>query len=516
MELFWNRCGFESWFRYIMISPGYFDRSAEMLPVEMRLLRQAKAGDVNAFVELCIPCVEWVYRFIYFLVPNNRVAEGLTIQVFFKAWEQLDRFHRSSFLVWLYSIARVQVLEHHRTHKNNPAPDTMVALAARGDEFREEFQVIRNGLRVMTTDRKNILVLRYIVGMPENDIARSMDVHAGEIFDQQIQALCELADHLNKSDATTITKDFRNILENCLIRLLSGAASLKECLIRYPQYSSQLEPILETALLLDFGRDVRPVPAFINYTQEVLAQSLHSRPRRSQVIISASAVRRVALSFAMLTAAFLATGTAYAQSAMPGESMYGWKRASEQVWQALAPHSTTVDIMLAERRLNEWIAVENNPMLSGIARDEYQQALSHLGSNDSEENLALIASALQSQQRELTDAGLSSPELDEYLVEVAAGLPENEPMQFTVTATPTVVAPAAASTEKVTDDCPPKCGNQNGNNSNNGNNNSNSGPGNNNAGGNSGNGNGGGNNDDGGNNGNADGQEKDKDKDKDK
>ncbi|MBI2330821.1 MAG: hypothetical protein HYU84_01350 [Chloroflexi bacterium] len=505
-----------------MISSGYYDRSAEMLPVEMHLLRQAKTGDINAFVELCIPCVEWVYRYIHFLVPNNRVAEGLTIQVFFKAWEQIDRFHRSSFLIWLYSIARAQVIEHHRTHKNSPIPDNAVNLAARGDEFREEFQIIRNGLRVMTADKKNALVLRYIVGMPEKDIARLVDAHTGEISILQIHALCELANHLNNTDAKTITKDFRNVLENCLSKLLSGASSLKECLLRYPQYSSQLEPILETALLLDFGRDVRPVPAFINYTQDVLMQSLRFRPRRSQVVISAPAVRRLTLSFAMLMAAFLATGTAYAQSAMPGESMYSWKRTSEQVWQALAPHSSTMDIMLAERRLDEWIAVENNPTLGGIARDEYQQALSQLESNGDEENLALIASVLQSQQQELADAGLSSPELDEYLVEVSASLPENAPVQFVVTGTPTVVAPAAASTEEVAEDCPPKCGNQNGNNSNNGN------AGNNNSGGNAGgtsdnvggnNGNSGGGNDngagnDGDNGGNDNGGGPDKDKNK--
>lgn len=467
-----------------MISSGYYDRSAEMLPVEIRLLRQAKTGDVNAFVELCIPCVEWVYRYIHFLVPNNRVAEGLTIQVFFKAWEQIDHHQRKSFLIWLFSIAHVQVTEHHRTHKNNPAPDNAVTLAARGDEFREEFQIIRDGLRVMSADKKNALVLRYIIGMPEKEIARLTDTHGGEIAALHIDALCELADHLNDLEPKTLTKDFQHVLENCLTRLLSGASSLKECLVRHPEFAPQLEPILQTVLLLDLGRDARPVPAFVNYTQDVLMQSLRFRPRRSQLVISAPAVRRLALSFAMIMAAFLATGTVYAQSAMPGESMYGWKRTSEQVWQALAPHSTTADIMLAERRLDEWIAVENDPKLSGLAKNEYQQALAHLKANSSENDLTLIAFMLQSQQEELEQAGLSSPELDEYLSKVSAGLPDNEsqgPVVIIATPTGTAVSPASISTEEVTESCPPKCGNTNGNNSNT---NPNSGSGNNNAGGN--------------------------------
>lgn len=108
-------------------------------------------------------------------------------------------------------------------------------------------------------------------------------------------------------------------------------------------------------------------------------------------------------------------------------------------------------------------------------------------SNEDAEENTLIAAALQTQQEELANEGLSSPELDTYLREVAASLPENAnaepPVQFVTTATPTVIAPASVSTEEVTENCPPKCGKINGNNSNNGN----SGSGNNNAGGNGGN-----------------------------
>ena len=490
-----------------MISSGYLDRSSGLLPIEMRLLRQAKTGDINAFVELCVPCAEWVYRYIHFLVPNNRVAEGLTLQVFFKAWEQLDRYHMfgSSFLIWLYSIARVQVKEHHRTHKLSPAPDNPVTLASRGDEFREEYQIIRDGLRILSEEKQNALVLKYIVGLSEKDLARTLGLQTGELFTLQINALIGLADHLNNSASNTITREFRHTLETCLNRLMNGTTSLKECLLRHPQYSSQLEPILETALLLDQGRDVRPLPAFINYTQEALTQFLRLRPRRSLVVPPAT-VRRLAVSFAMLTAAFLATGTAYAQAAMPGDAMYGWKRASEQVWQTLAPHSVTMDIMLAERRLDEWIAVQGQISLEKNAEKEYQKALTLLEENANADDDALIAVALQSQQQELARVGLSNPVLDEFLLLVSASLPENAnplaPVQFLVTATPTVIAPAAVSTEEVTDTCPPKCGAINGNSSN-----SNSGSGNNNAGGN---------NNNAGDKNNVDGNDDPKDKDKDK
>ena len=67
-----------------MVSASYINRLMEMFPEEFRLIHQAKSGDANAFVELYDAYVERVYRYIYFLAPNNGVAEGLTFQVFLK------------------------------------------------------------------------------------------------------------------------------------------------------------------------------------------------------------------------------------------------------------------------------------------------------------------------------------------------------------------------------------------------------------------------------------------------
>ena len=467
----------------------------------MRLIRQAKAGDVNAFVKLCDSYIELVYQYLHFLVPTNRVAEGLTVQVFFKAWEQLEHYPLldSSFNLWLYSIARDRVIEYVRTHKNNPAPDNAVTLAARGEEFSEEFQSIRDAMRSLTTDQQHVLVLKYIAYIPDKNIARIMGASGEQVRVLQIHALYALTERFDETTSITITKGFRRILEDCWMKITTHASTLDECLKRHPEFVSQLKPLLETALLLELGRDVKPLPTFQTYTHDALIQYLRTRSRRSRVMVT-PALRRTALTFAMLVAAFLVTGTAYAQSAMPGEPFYAWKRTSELVLHALSPNSVATDIMLTERRLVEWIAVEDNPALSDRAMNDYQTSLSELKSmgmnNDAE--LALVASALQSQQEALTDAGLTSPALTEYLIEVAALLPDEvppqtAPMGVPVTATPTVLPPAAIST----DDCFPNCESNNGNNANNGGSNTD-----NNAGGNgNGNGNGIGNGNAGGNGG---------------
>lgn len=481
-----------------MISSSYANRFAEMFPAEIRLVHRAKSGDVNSFVELYDLSVERIYRYIHFLVPNNGVAEGLTFQTFFKAWEQLDRYQvlGGSFIAWLYSIARNQVIAYHRTHKNKAVPDNEFTLAARGGRFREEFQTLREGMKFLTADQQDVLTLKFIVGMTEKNIARLIGGDGEHIRTLLMQALSALASHLMKIDLRTMTKGFRRVLEDCLTRITSGEATPGECLFRYPEYAPQLDPFLETVRLLNLGRDVKPLPTFNAYTHDALIQYLRSHPRRPRLTVT-PAFRRAALTFAMLVAAFLVTGTVRAQYALPGDPFYGWKRTSEEVWHALTPNSVATDLMLVQRRLEEWIAVANNPRLNAIAKENYEKALSRLISTDDEEVLALIETALRSHQAALSQAGLYSPELSEHLTAVLNLL---HPIPAS--------APLIVPTGNSDDPCDsPSCkdeGRGGGNNPNAGGNNPNSGSGNNNAGGN--NPNAGGNNPNaGGNNPNAGG-----------
>jgi hypothetical protein len=147
----------------------------------------------------------------------------------------------------------------------------------------------------------------------------------------------------------------------------------------------------------------------------------------------------MAMTLATLVVALLVTGTVHAQSALPGDTYYDWKRTSELAWRALAFDPVAADIILAERRLNEWIAVANDPALSTTAMNSYQDALSKLKSTDDVETLTLVMPVLQLQQQTLNDAGLSTSVLDDYLIEVGNILSVNVPAQIT----PTENAPTA-------------------------------------------------------------------------
>jgi hypothetical protein len=432
------------------------------------------------------------------------------------------------------------VIAYHRTHKNKAVPDNEFTLAARGGRFREEFQALREGMKYLTADQQDVLVLKYVVGMTEKNIARLIGGDVKSIRALLMQALFALASRLANVDLRTMTRGFRRVLEDCLLRISSGESTPGECLYRYPEYAPQLDPLLEAVRLLDLGRDVKPLPTFNAYTHDALIQYLRTHPRRSWKAV-APALRRAALTFAVLVVALLVTGTAHAQYSLPGDPFYGWKRTSEEVWHALMPNSAATDLMLAQRRLEEWIAVADNPRLSAIAKENYEKALSRLNSTEDEETLAFIESALLSQQALLSEAGLYSPELSGHLTEIWSLL------HSTPAAAPLIVPTGNSDDGCDTPSCKdegrgnggtnPNAGGNNpnsgsgnnsagGNNPNAGGNNPNSGSGNNNAGGNnpnaggnnpnsgSGNNSGGGNDKDNGGGGDDKGQDKDKDKDK--
>ena len=191
-----------------MMNSGYVNRSIEILPEESRLVRQAKSGDADAFAQLYDACVERVYRYIYFRVANDRVAEGVTFQVFFKAWEQLDRYQvfGSSFLAWLYSIARNQVIAYYRTHKKTVALDSSFSLTAEGRYLGEEgqdmfdLQAMRDGLQFLTEEEQQVLILKFIVGLPTKNIARMMTRRESDVRALQIRALQTLARYLKEKE----------------------------------------------------------------------------------------------------------------------------------------------------------------------------------------------------------------------------------------------------------------------------------------------------------------------------
>jgi len=205
-------------------------------------------------------------------------------------------------------------------------------------------------------------------------------------------------------------KDFELVLEESLGDLAAGATTPDEVLRRYPEHADRLSPLLRTAERLERGRAILPAPAFRARARAQLLRHIDAHPRRRAVPF------RLRLSFALaaLMIAMLTTGTAFAQSAMPGDVLYGWKVASEQVWRAVRADQVGVDLALSDRRMQELLAAAGDSELVARALQAYQESLDRLASESNENDRARVLPVVQSQHKTLQEAGLPVPPLPDF------------------------------------------------------------------------------------------------------
>lgn len=208
--------------------------------------------------------------------------------------------------------------------------------------------------------------------------------------------------------------DFEQVLDECLRDLERGASNVDDCLRRYPGHALQLEPVLLTVEYLQHGREARPSNAFKARVRTKLIDGMQARPR--EIFSFNFMFMRPAVSFLVILLGLLITGTAYAQSALPGDTFYAWKRASENIWRAIAPDPVGTDLALADRRMAELIAVGDDPALQAQALKGYLEVTARLKAEMNDENKARILPVLESQLEELNDSEILVPPLDQDIV----------------------------------------------------------------------------------------------------
>ena len=153
------------------------------------------------------------------------------------------------------------------------------------------------------------------------------------------------------------TNRLDTVLDRSIDRLdeETPAAILRE----YPHSAGALTPMLHLAAALrDLSRLKMPLAAKqagrARLRQAVLAQQ-RRRPRPGIAARSTGSATWIAL-ILMITVGATSGITFAAKSALPDEPLYGWKRATEQVWlhvQPSAERRIAVSLALADRRVTE-------------------------------------------------------------------------------------------------------------------------------------------------------------------
>jgi hypothetical protein len=152
-------------------------------------------------------------------------------------------------------------------------------------------------------------------------------------------------------------KEFDNILNDCLERLLLDGESLEQCLEHYPAQAAELKPLLETALAAREAAAIQPRPDFrarARYQFNSALKEVAAGKSRS----SWGWFPRWATALAVVLVLVLAGGgtVAAAGSSMPDSPLYSVKLATEQVRLTLATsqeNKVKLCVELADERVVE-------------------------------------------------------------------------------------------------------------------------------------------------------------------
>jgi hypothetical protein len=160
-------------------------------------------------------------------------------------------------------------------------------------------------------------------------------------------------------------KEFDNILDECLERILTGGETVEQCLERHPQWAGELAPLLRTSLLASKAAAVEPRSEFRDRARYQMRAALQemAEKRERRFSLFRWQPRWATAVIAVLVLVMASGGTvAAADNSMPDEILYPVKLATESVRLTLTPSAlgkAELYLELADKRVAEIVAMAN-------------------------------------------------------------------------------------------------------------------------------------------------------------
>ena len=177
---------------------------------EARLIEQAKQHDPAAISELYNRHVDQIYQYVRSRVDDTPAAEDITADVFLRALESLTAFDDRGvpFVAWLYRIAQARVIDHWRRAQrratvafdDHDLPEWLAAEdVASGDVLQRNR--LAAGVQHLTEDQQQVIVLKFMQGLSNAEIAQIMNKTEGAVKALQRRGLEALARLLHDTES---------------------------------------------------------------------------------------------------------------------------------------------------------------------------------------------------------------------------------------------------------------------------------------------------------------------------
>lgn len=164
---------------------------------EGQLIEAAKSLSADAWSAIYDRNFPKIYSYIYRRVGNHAAAEDLTSHVFLEALRGIGgfRYRGVSLLAWLYRIAHNLTCDHLRRHATHPVLSLDNGNGNHEPQVSDPthqvdtWQDISRALQRLPDDHQQVLVLRFIEGLPTAAVAAIMGKRVGTVRVIQHRAL---------------------------------------------------------------------------------------------------------------------------------------------------------------------------------------------------------------------------------------------------------------------------------------------------------------------------------------
>jgi RNA polymerase sigma-70 factor (ECF subfamily) len=165
----------------------------------------ASEGNFEVFGKLYNIYLGQIYRYVFYQVRDRMTAEDLTEEIFIKAWEALGRYKQRSgtFSAWLYRIAHNHVIDYFRTTRQHLAlNEEMPAAGSLEQEAEAKLmqQELAEVISLLPPQQKQVIILKFIEGLDDSEIAQIMQKRQGTIRVIQTRALAALRQRLSSEE----------------------------------------------------------------------------------------------------------------------------------------------------------------------------------------------------------------------------------------------------------------------------------------------------------------------------
>ncbi|HWT24586.1 MAG TPA: RNA polymerase sigma factor [Solirubrobacteraceae bacterium] len=152
------------------------DQSAATERLVLRAVERAKAGDADALRFLYLRYADNVYGYVCSILRDEHDAEDVTQQVFAKLLGSLCRYEPRTvpFSSWIMRVAHNAAIDHMRTRRPVPVDEVRGPEPADDGSARENLRALCVALRTLPKEQREVIVLRFLVGLSPGEIAERM------------------------------------------------------------------------------------------------------------------------------------------------------------------------------------------------------------------------------------------------------------------------------------------------------------------------------------------------------